>query len=198
MTSVQPTSNTLRLTIKTMYMEAWIACMCEDDYSSIDNDMALWIDLVGQYQELRGDTIEAIEQLRLTKQVRLLHYHLYIFGLCVKQLNVAYSESIADTLNKLGYSFNPVVKEPDQYRNLLEMCINKSKTKYILLQQAVKQLEAAKPSDKKPKREYYEDTLLTMEQYQKVSYNLETLTVYKFCLLEKRLSRAVAKQNKNK
>lgn len=191
---IKETLSISRPTIKTMLMCEWMECMCEDDFSSINNDQDLWIDLVSEYQELKGDSIEAIEVLRLSKEIRRLNNHLFLFDLCIRVLEKRYSVSVADSLNRLGYPFRPVNKIPSEYRNMLQVCINKSKTRYVQLQQAVKQLEAAKPNDKKPTREYYEETLINIEQYQRMSYSMDALTVYKFVLLEKRLTKAVMKQ----
>lgn len=191
-------SNTSQLTIRKMLMPQWMECMCDADYGSIKNDMVLWMELVSEYQELRGDSIEAIEVLRLSKEIHRLYHHLYLFQVCVEELGKRYSESLAQSLRDLGYPFNPVIKEPSEYINLLENCINRSKTKYVQLQQVIKQLEVAKPTGKPPSREYYEETLLNVEQYQKVSYNMDNITVYKFCLLEKRLRNYALKQQQHR
>ena len=186
----------LRLSLKKMFMSDWEDCMCDGDYSSLNDDIDLWIDLVSEYQELRGDTIDAVEVLRLTKEIRGLSFHLYLFGLCATQLEKKYSEGIADSMNKLGYQFTPKVKDAsdEDYQKQLKICISKSKKKYVELQMAIKQLEVAKPNVKKPTREYYEETLINIEQYQRTQYSMDSLTVYKFVILEKRLVNAVMKQ----
>lgn len=172
----------------------WMDCMCESDYSSLNNDIDLWLDLVSEYQELRGDSVDAVELLRLSKEIRRLNNHLFLFEKCIDVLKVRYSESIAESLNKLGYSFSPESKVPAEYEKQLKQCISKSKKKYVELQQAMKQLDAIPATDKKPTREYYEETLINIEQYQRTSYSMDALTVYKFVLLEKRLTKAVLKQ----
>lgn len=190
-----PLRNTSRPTLKDVTMEVWVQCMCEDDYTGIGNDTSVWIDLVSEYQLLRGDTIDAVEVLRLSKEIRRTQDHLYLVGLCISALENRWSDSIADSLRKLGYTFNPASHNPNDYRNNLQACVNKSKTKYIYLQQLIKQLEEAQPNAKKPTREYYEETLMNIEQFQKVAYNFDTLSVYKFVLMEKRLTKAVIKAN---
>ncbi len=173
--------------------------MCEQNYTGIGNNMDLWVDLLSEYQVLRGDTIDAVEQLRLDREINVLQSHLQIVESCVNVLEFKWSETCATALNRLGYNFNPPTHIPNEYRNHLQMVINLSKTRFVELRQLIAQLDTAKKKPvKTPTREYYEDTLINIEQFQRVNYSLETLTVYKFTMLEKKLAAYVLKQQNQK
>jgi hypothetical protein len=46
----------------------------------------VWITILSEYQQLRGDTIEGINQLRLLKLINRTRHHLYLFELCIGRL----------------------------------------------------------------------------------------------------------------
>lgn len=182
-------------------MSVFIQCMCEEDYQALvisgkanSNELTeAWVLLLSEYQELKGDSIDNIEQMRLTKGIWKLRNHLQIVDYCTQFLSERYSESIADSLCKLGYVFKPTEKEPHKYISLLNNIINKTKLKYVQLQQMVKQLEEELKNTQrdKPTRESFETTLIHIEEMQKTSYDLDTITAYKYVMLEKKMARQI-------
>jgi DNA repair ATPase RecN len=182
-------------------MHVFIQCICEEDFKSLiisgkathEQLQEAWVLLLSEYQELKGDTIETIEQVRLSRDIWKLRSHLQLLDICVSFLSYQYSESIAESLRQLGYNFKPQIKEPGAYINQLNTIINKSKLKYIQLQQMVKQLadELKKSQPEPPTREHFEETLIHIEEMQKTSYDLDHLTVYKYVMLEKKLKRQI-------
>lgn len=182
-------------------MSVFIQCICEEDYRALiisgkatdDQLLEAWVLLLSEYQELKGDTIEGIEQVRLSRDIWKLRSHLQILDCCVQFLSERYSESIANSLRELGYKFNPVEKEPKKYIPLLNSIINKSKLKYVQLQQMIKQLaeELKKAQPSPTTREQFEETLIHIEEMQKTSYDLDHLTVYKYVMLERKLQRQI-------
>lgn len=189
-------------------MEVFIKCLIEErpEYLIIDGSATpeelqeAWILLLSEYQELKGDTIESMEQVRLTRDIWQMRNHLQLVDYCTNFLAYAYSDSIASSLRKLGYSFNPVEKEPAKYINLLNLVINKTKQKYIILQQMIKQLDEVlkKIIIEKPKRESFETTLLSIEEMQGVTYDFERIMVTKYVMLEKKLIRQIEHFNNKK
>lgn len=189
-------------------MEVFIKCLTEErpEYLIIDGSATpeelqeAWILLLSEYQELKGDTIESMEQVRLTRDIWQTRNHLQLVDYCTNFLAHTYSESIAGSLRKLGYSFAPVEKEPAKYMHLLNLVINKTKQKYIILQQMIKQLDEVlkKVIIEKPKRESFETTLLSIEEMQGVTYDFERLTVYKYVMLEKKLIKQIEHLNNKK
>lgn len=189
-------------------MTVFIKCICEEDYTALvitgkaspEQLLEAWVLLLSEYQELKGDTIEGIEQVRLSRDIWKLRSHLQLLDLCTSFLAQQYSESIAESLRQLGYSFKPVDKEPKKYINQLNAIINKSKLKYIQLQQMVKQLadELKKAQPKPPTREQFEETLIHIEEMQKTSYDLDRITVSKFVMLEKKLLHQIERMQNRK
>lgn len=175
-------------------MENFIQCLCAENYraliiegSATDRQLQeAWIVILAEYYELRGDTSEGMEVWQLSRDVMRLQNHLFLLEQCVEFLKVKWSDSIADSVNKLGYLFRPASKE--DYIEDLNRVVNKSKTKYIQLQQHIKQLEqhVKKIGDKKPTRDYFDNMLINIEEMQKVSYSMDSLPVQKFVLLEKK------------
>lgn len=182
-------------------MSIFIECICEELFESLVISgkakqcelLEAWVLLLSEYQELRGDTVDGIEQMRLTKEIWKVRNHLQLVDYCVQFLSERYSESIADSLCKLGYNFKPAGKEPHKYISLLNNIINKTKLKYVQLQQMVKQLqeELKKAQSDKPTRESFENTLIHIEEMQKTSYDLDNITVYKYVMLEKKLRKQI-------
>lgn len=182
-------------------MLVFLRCMCEEDYSALiiegrptsDEIMEAWLLLLSEYQELRGDSIDSVEQVRLSREIWKLRSHLQLVDYCVQFLAQRYSESIADSLRNLGYIFKPTELVPYKYIGLLNNIINKTKLKYVQLQQMVKQLEAEikKGLPQKPTREQFENTLIHIEEMQKTSYDLDDITVYKYVMLEKKLQKHI-------
>ena len=175
-------------------MENFIQCLVYENYKTLiiegeAKDRQLqeaWIIILAEYYELRGDTSEGMEVWQLSRDVMRLQNHLFLLEQCVEFLKVKWSDSIADSVNKLGYPFKPASKE--DYLNELNAVVNKAKTKYIQLQQHIKQLEeqVKKLGNKKPTRDYFDNMLIHIEEMQKVTYSMDSIPVQKFVLLEKK------------
>jgi hypothetical protein len=187
--------------ISELTMDRFLKCLCEQDYTVLGSGSPkeleeAWILILSQYYELKEDTINGVEEWRLTRDIQRLQSHLYLVAQCLDFLKKEYSASIADSLKKLGYSFNPEVKEPEAYLNLLLIVANKSKAKYIQLQQLLIELDRKVKSltDKNPQAEDFEITLIHIEEMQKVSYSMDQITVYKYVMLEKKLAKRIELQ----
>lgn len=175
-------------------MENFLQCLCDENFQAliIDGDAKewqleeAWIIILAEYYELRGETSEGSETWQLSRDVMRLQNHLFLLEQCVEFLKAKWSDSIADSVNKIGYTFRPASKE--EYTEDLNRVVNKAKTKYIQLQQLIKQLseQVKKIGDKKPTRDYFDNMLIHIEEMQKVSYNMDTLSVQKFVLMEKK------------
>jgi hypothetical protein len=147
-----------------------------------------WMLVLAEYYELRGDTIDTVDEWSLSRDILRLQSHLHLLDTCVQFLANKYSDSIAESVRRLGYSFRPASFEPLDYIGLLNQVVNKSKLKYIQLQQFIKQLETkmAEAGKEKPKREYFEKMIIEIEEMQRSNYDLDELTVSKYVLLEKK------------
>ncbi len=181
------TSNGLPPTIKTVSMTAFLDFLCEEIPGVIAIEQ--WMEILNDYQVLRGDTVDMVEQLRLSKEIKRLNFHLFLVGKCIQVLSERYSESVVNSLKELGYRFNPESKIPSEYIKELNRVVAESKLKYVMQQQAVKQLQEhiTKNPYSKPKRETFEGSLADIEQYQHVTYSFDTLSVYRFVILEKKM-----------
>lgn len=178
-------------------------CLCDGDLKGLgeapENILnEAWIIIISEFQELRGDTIDGVDQLRLTKLIRRNQHHLYVFEMCVQFLEFNWSDRIAACLKKLGYPFNPRSNVPGEYRNELQTCILRSKTYYVQLEGWLKELEQAVKRTNKPTREYFEKSIVQIEEMQGVAYDLEKITTYKFVILEKKYVKMVEKANSKK
>jgi hypothetical protein len=173
-------------------MEIFVQCLCDENLKALviegkasgEQLHHAWIMILTEYYELKGDADG--QQWLLSRDVMRLENHLTLLDRCVEFLKTRWSDSIAESINKLGYTFRPISKE--DYWDDLNRVVQKSKTKYIHLQQMIKELEmqVKKVEGKKPARDYFDNMLINFEEMQKVSYSLDTLTVQKFVLLEKR------------
>lgn len=177
-------------------MSLFLDVLCENKLSSLiisgnASEQQLseaWLLILAEYYELRGDTIDTVEEWSLGRDIQKLQSHLSLLDTCVKYLAKRYSDSIADSVRKLGYSFRPTSHDPIDYIDTLNAVVNKSKLKYIQLQQYIKQLEAkmAEAGKEKPKRDYFEKMIIEIEEMQRANYDLDELTVSKYVLLEKK------------
>lgn len=177
-------------------MDKFLDCLCDENLNSLGNAplkvlSEAWVLILYEFYELKGERIDGTELMR--RDIMRLQDHLFLLDISVTQLRKNYSESIAASVRKLGYNFNPVEKNPEAYENLLHIIVNQSKTKYIQIQQLIKQLSDAMASmkDVKPKREHFEGMLIAFEEMQKVSYSMEQITVSKFIQLEKKYWRMI-------
>lgn len=172
-------------------MENFLQCLCENNLqalvvegSATEKELTeAWVIILAEYYELRGETSE---QWQLSRDVLRLQNHLFLLDQCVEFLKIRWSDSIAESIRSLGYPFNPV--DHTNYGTELNRVINKAKTKFIVLQQLIKQLadQVKKFDDKKPSRDYFDQMLIHIEEMQKVSYSMESLTVQKYIQLEKK------------
>lgn len=187
-------------------MTAFLDALCDDNLNSLiiegkatkDQLIQAWLLILSEYYELHGDGIDGNEQWTLSRDIQKLNNHLYILDICVQFLLERYSASIADSVRKLGYSFRPTSFEPVDYIDQLNAVVQKSKTKYIHLQQLIKQLEAKmqEGGQEKPKREVYERNLLHFEEMQGATYDIEQLTVSKYIMLEKKYNQKIEQLNR--
>jgi hypothetical protein len=152
-----------------------------------------WSEILSEYYEIKGETVDHVDLLRIRKEMRRVRNHLILVDTCVQFLANQYSDSIARSLRKLGYFFNPVVKEPDAYLEELVGVVNHSKTKYIQLQQLIKEYEAEeeKEKGKKVSRADFETSLSNIEEMQHTSYDLDKMSVLKFVTLERKLMKKI-------
>jgi type I site-specific restriction endonuclease len=182
-------------------MVAFLDALCDDNINSLiidgkatnDQLTQAWVLILSEYYELRGDGVESNEQCALSRDIQKLHNHLYLVDVCVQFLLERYSDSIAESLRQLGYSFRPASKEPIDYIKQLNSVVQKSKTRYVQLQQLLKQLEQLmeEAGTEKPKREDFERMIIYIEEMQGATYNIEELTVSKYVMLEKKYSQKV-------
>jgi Ca2+-binding EF-hand superfamily protein len=182
-------------------MPSFLDALCDDNLNSLlidgkatkDQLTQAWLLILSEYYELRGDGIDSNEQWSLSRDIQKLNNHLNILDVCVKFLLDRYSESIANSVRKLGYSFRPTAFEPVDYIDQLNEVVNKSKTKYIQLKQLIKQLEnkMAEGGREKPNRESFEKALLYFEEMQGASYSMDELTVSKYIQLEKKYNQKI-------
>lgn len=186
-------------------MPAFLDALCDDNLSSLLIDgkatknqlTQAWLLILAEYYELRGDGIEGNEQWSLSRDIQKLNNHLHILDICVQFLLEKYSESIADSVRRLGYSFRPTSFEPVDYIIELNAVVQKSKTKYVQLQQLIKQLEQqmTDAGNEKPKREIFEKNLLHFEEMQGVAYAMDELTVSKYLMLENKCNQKAEQLN---
>lgn len=182
-------------------MPAFLDALCDDKLTSLiiegkatkEQLTQAWVLILSEYYDLHEDGIQDNEQCTLSRDIQKLHNHLTILDLCIKFLSERYSESIADSVRKLGYSFRPASLEPVDYFPDLNAIVQKSKLKYVQLQQLIKQLETKmdEAGQEKPKRETFERNLLYYEEMQGTIYNMEELTVSKYVMLEKKYNQKI-------
>lgn len=180
-------------------MDKFIRCFVHQDFTALIIDglateeqlQEAWLLILSEYQELKGEGIDTNEQIRLTRDIWRLRNHLFLVDQCIDFLTKKYSESVANTLRRMGYSFNP--SDPDKYSESLQSVIDKSKTKYIRLQQLVKELQQLVESVPQVTltEEHFDNMLINIEEMQRVAYSMDTLTVYKYVILEKKYWRQV-------
>lgn len=197
---VLPPSNIYRSCSK-LLMPAFLDALCDDNLNSLiiagkatkDQLTQAWVLILAEYYEQRGDGIDGNEQWSLSRDIQKLNNHLHILDICVQFLLERYSESIADSVRRLGYSFRPTSFESVDYIVELNAVVQKSKTKYIQLQQLIKQLEAKmqEGGQEKPKRESFEQAIIYFEEMQGATYNIDELTVSKFIMLEKKYNQKI-------
>lgn len=187
-------------------MPAFLDALCDDNLSSLiidgkatkDQLTQAWVLILSEYYELRGEGIDGNEQWSLSRDIQKLNNHLHILDICVQFLLEKYSESIADSVRRLGYSFRPAQLEPVDYINELNAVVQKSKLRYTQLQQLIKQLESKMEDagNEKPKREIFEKNLLHFEEMQGVAYAMEELTVSKYLMLENKCNQKAEQLNR--
>lgn len=187
-------------------MDNFLRCLCDEDLTGLiieggapDTELReTWLLILSEYYELRGDSVDGIDQWRISCEIVKLNNHLFLLQKCINILKDRYSDSVADSIRKLGYSFSPGIKEPAEYGNLLNIIVGRCASKYVRLKQLMKELEeqVSKLSDAKPTRTQFEHSIIAIEEMQKVTYNLESLTVSKYILLEKKFWQQVELRNK--
>lgn len=177
-------------------MSRFLDVLCDENFKALiingnasDHELSnAWVLILSEYYELRGDTIDTIEQWSLSRDIQRLQSHLTLLDACIQFLAKRYSDSIAESIRRLGYSFRPSSFNPEGYTGLLDQIVNKSKLKYIQLKQLIVQLEKqmADAGKEKPKREYFEKMVIEIEEMQRTNYDLDELTVSKYLQLEKK------------
>jgi hypothetical protein len=202
---VLPPSNIYRSCSK-LLMPAFLDALCDDNLNSLliegkatnDQLTQAWLLILAEYYELRGDGIDGNEQWSLSRDIQKLNNHLYILDICVQFLLERYSASIADSVRKLGYTFRPTSFEPVDYIDQLNAVVQKSKLKFVQLQQLIIQLEdkMAEAGQEKPKRESFEQAIIYFEEMQGAAYNIYELTVSKYIMLEKKYTQKVEQLKK--
>lgn len=129
----------------------------------------------------------------LTKEIKRLRSHLFIVEHCLQLLERHLSEKCIQSLRELGYRITKdQASSLGKLKPVLNTIYQKVKPKYIYLQQKMKELgELSEKTLERPSRETFENILINIEQIQQTSYHFETLTVSKFCALQKKLEQKI-------
>jgi hypothetical protein len=182
-------------------MVSFLDALCDDNLNSLliegkaskDQLMQAWLLILSEYYELRGDGIDSNEQWALSRDIQKLNNHLSVLDICVQFLMERYSDSISESVRRLGYSFSPISLAPSDYIELLNEVVQKSKTKYIQLKQLIKKLEKQMEGagQEKPKRETFERSIVYFEEMQGTTYNIDELKVSKYIMLEKKYNQKI-------
>jgi hypothetical protein len=185
-------------------MVNFIECLCDKNLRAliISGDAAAaeleetWIKILAQYNDLLQSEIDS--RWKLIRDVHRTEHHLFLLDKCIEFLRIRYSESIAESLRRLGYNFRPESHEPAKYEALLISASQKSKTKYIYLKQLVEKLKEVieETADQMPTKEDFENRLLEFEHMQGTTYSMETITVQKFALMQKKYDARVKELEK--
>jgi len=178
-------------------MDRFLDCLCENRLESLIIDgkpgqeelQEAWVLILTEYYEMKGDAGGESEYWTLSEEIRKVQQHLFLLNVSLDLLWNRYSDNIAESVRRLGYSFKPVDKDPKAYRHLLISIQNKAGKKKIQLSQLCTELmskvnEISKQEN--PKREDFETMLVYLEEMQKTSYDFTTMPVQKYIQLEKK------------
>lgn len=175
-------------TCRNVSMDEFLCQLCEGEQIMPEEN---WTLVLAEFYELRG--ILPHPTLILSRDITKLRSHLSLLYTVVEEMRYRYSDMLAGALKNLGYSYK---KNAETHHDQLDLIVNRSKTKYIQLQQLVKQLDEQlkklPAAEQKPKREYFESLLGAIEEMQRVAYSMETMMVIKFTQLEKKYWAMVA------
>ncbi len=148
-----------------------------------------WIILLGEYFDLKGDDTNGVEFWQLSREIMRIEHHLFLLQSCIDFLSTQYSEIVANSVRKLGYTFRPTEQDPIKYLPLLKNIAAKAANKYVQLKQLTKELsEKVKKTAEQSTadRSDFERMLIQIEEMQRTNYDIEVITVSKFVLLEKK------------
>jgi hypothetical protein len=183
-------------------LSIFIECVCDEKYDlliieghpSRTDISEAWLSIISEYFELRENGVG--ETWQSLKEIIRLQNHLYIVEKCIQFLHVRYSVEVAKALRSLGYVFVENPYDREKYVLILDQIAQKSKNKYIRLQQLLVEYEqkVKDSTGSKMKRESFDEVLIEIEQMQGTSYDIRQLTVSKFILLEKKFLKQVERQ----
>jgi hypothetical protein len=175
-------------TCRNVSMDEFLRNLCDGEQTM---DAENWTVLLAEYYELKEELPD--QTILLARDITRLHSHLNLLDKTITALRTRISTDLLAALKGLGYQFRALPTEG--YHDRLDAIVNKSKTKYMQLQQYIVQLDVAikrLPKDQvRPKREYFEGLLIAIEEMQKVAYSMDTIMILKFTQLEKKYWRYV-------
>ena len=185
-------------TCRHLTMDRFLDCLCEGKLDSLIIDGAAtttelqeaWVMILSEYYDLKGDEANGADFWQLTREIMRIEQHLVLLNECLQFLGEAYSESVAYSLRRLGYSFRPTDKTPSTYLHLLKAIASKAGKKKMELARLMKELteKVSKISENvgNPDRSDFDRMLIYIEEMQKTTYDLTAMPVYKYVMLEKK------------
>lgn len=186
-------------------MDRFLRCLCDDDLTALghgtDEELKeAWLDIASQYYQAKDGALSDVREWILKREVVRLRTHLTLVHSCVDFLQREYNESIATSLRSMGYAFSPSDKDPDKYADKLQAVLNRSNSKQVRLQQVIDELDrmSSESENMRPERKHFEETLLYIEEMQRVQYNMEEVTVAKYVALENKLIKKIEAENQKK
>lgn len=168
--------------------------VCSDESILIN----AWENIKSQYAETIGDQ-EQLLYLSLYKQINKLSITIEQVDILIRTLQRFYVTQFADELNKLlNTSFVFDVTDLNAYKKNLSRCRSRCKSFEVTLELKMAQFEAISNKEKKGQvadRAYYLSIRNTLWQFMG-DYVPDTITVYEFADLIKRLNAEIARREK--
>ncbi len=170
-------------------LETYIQITLDGNHSRLGegDTAAAWAAIQAEFDSLTGGVTHN-NVLRLSKDINFLSAKLDVVYGITEEMRKYYVPEFGEILKEYGYNYEWVLVDEETYYKQLDAVESKSKLWYVQLQAKRKEWDIlAKPGkENKVSREYFEDWIVELSEYNGFNIDTQTTSTYRFAVMIKR------------
>jgi hypothetical protein len=182
-------------------LETYIQISIDSDHTRLGegDTAAAWAAIHAEFDSLTGGISHA-SIFRLSKDINFMSAKLDVIYGITEEMRKYYVPEYGEMLKEYGYNYEWVLVDEETYHKQIDSIESQAKIIYVQLQAKRKEWDnLAKPgAATKITREYFEDWIVELSEYNGFNIDTQTTSTYRFAVMIKRRNANPNKSDANK